>query len=134
MKKIIICCLAILAMYSCKTDPKNENNGNTSTVTEASADATPGKDSLILTVAPSFTDQGAINFAAEYDLFLNDYRKAVKSNNVEETHKLMDKFLDLAKQAASISEHLTGEEKDKFQQFLTARQGEYAEITSGDKY
>ncbi|QLH28580.1 MAG: hypothetical protein HWD63_03775 [Candidatus Parvibacillus calidus] len=121
-------------MTSCKSDSKNET---AATDTAATANAVAGKDmkdSLILTQAPTFTDQATINFSAEYDSFLSEYRKAVRENNTEATQKLLDKYLDLAKKAAAISEKLNDEERSKFQQFITSRQAEYAEITSGDKF
>ena len=134
MKKIIICLFAAIALTSCKSDSKNETSA---TDTAATADAAAGKDmkdSLILTQVPTLTDHATINFSAEYDSFLSEYRKAVRENNTEATQKLLYKYLDLAKKAAEISEKLNDEERSKFQQFITSRQAEYAEITSGDKF
>lgn len=74
---------AAIALTSCKSDSKNETSA---TDTAATADAAAGKDmkdSLILTQVPTFTDQATINFSAEYDSFLSEYRKAVRENNTE---------------------------------------------------
>ncbi len=143
-------CVLLMSAISCKKDPKSD----TLEVKEELVDTTavvedvveekkpiakkkkketkkkPKKETIALPPGtPNFTSVEARKYVRDYEAYVADYKKAVKSKDMDSFIELSEASSSLTRQYRILISKLSGEEMDKMSKYIQAKSKQIDELS-----
>ncbi|WP_199912816.1 hypothetical protein [Aquimarina aquimarini] len=139
MKKFFLGAIALmfLSVISCKdtadkakdaADTAGEAVEETAEKVEAAVEETAEKVEAAVEGVPSFSDPAVQEYVNSYEEYVAEYKKIVESKDMTAFAGLSQKGQDLATKAQEVSGKLTGDDAQKWADYMTAKSKEMTEL------
>ncbi len=136
MKKTILSLLSlgiILFTTSCKDEAKSESSSTEETTEvaekkEESDKSEPAKSESSNDV-PNFDNEQVQDYVNAYDAYMDEYKKAAESKDMTALGSLGQKGQELGQKAQEVMGNLSGDDIQKFNDYMQKKSAELQELT-----
>ncbi|MFC5045537.1 hypothetical protein ACFSTE_18470 [Aquimarina hainanensis] len=135
MKKTVLNLALIVAVVfatSCKNEAKTENADTTTEKVEETKEEKKEekKEETAATNVPSFSNEKVQEYVKAYEAYIAEYRKAAESKNVTALGALGEKGQELATKSQELTANLSGDDVQKFTEYMMAKGKELQELSN----